>query len=329
MHLTQSWSKRNITPNGRITVLKSLILSKITHILISLPAPDEEMFKKLEKMCVDFIWKGGRHEVSKDTLYKTIKQGGLNMINIREFEMALKFTWIRKLIKGDPDWSEFADNYHIKRLCQTDENYHKELLKKKKKTLLGQCCSGLYIMAQKLKLCTERSASHLHLWGNPEINVPFNVKIYNGNIRYAIDLYKNGNERLTQEEIEVRIGTQITFIDYHALYTSIPKYIRNDLSNLSNNYNVNIPTAIQWLIKDQKSTKCIWEIFLKSSTSMPIGQVKWTRELSLPNTEDWETLYLRATKCNLNARIKYFNYKILQHTLITNKDLYRFGIAPS
>ena len=133
----------------------------------------------------------------------------------------------------------------------------KNCSKKTKKHFWASVVQAYISWHKKLKLCKERSASHLHLWGNPEINVPFNVKIYNGNIRYAIDLYKNGNERLTQEEIEVRIGTQITFIDYHALYTSIPKYIRNDLSNLSNNYNVNIPTAIQWLIKDQKGTKCI------------------------------------------------------------------------
>ena len=55
MHLIQSWSKRNITPLGRIKVLKGLILSKITHILISLPAPNEDTFKSIEKMCIDFI----------------------------------------------------------------------------------------------------------------------------------------------------------------------------------------------------------------------------------------------------------------------------------
>ena len=81
---------------------------------------------------------------------------------------------------------------------------------------------------------------------HPEINVPFNVKIYNGNIRYVTDLYKNGNERLSQEEMEARIGTQITFIAYHALYTSIPKYIRNDLLNQSYNYNLYIPLTTKY-----------------------------------------------------------------------------------
>ena len=62
------WSKRNLTPAGRITVLKNLILSKITHILISLPTPNNDMLANLEKMCSDFIWNGKRHEVSKNTI---------------------------------------------------------------------------------------------------------------------------------------------------------------------------------------------------------------------------------------------------------------------
>ena len=43
------WSKRNITPLGKITVVKSLLLSKITHLLLSLPRPDPLWIKELEK----------------------------------------------------------------------------------------------------------------------------------------------------------------------------------------------------------------------------------------------------------------------------------------
>ena len=39
--MIQCWSSRNITSIGRITVCKSLLLSKITHILISLPTPSK------------------------------------------------------------------------------------------------------------------------------------------------------------------------------------------------------------------------------------------------------------------------------------------------
>ena len=55
--LMQLWACRNITPLGRVTVLKSLILSKIVHVLQSLPSPDKETLKVINKMCVDFVWK--------------------------------------------------------------------------------------------------------------------------------------------------------------------------------------------------------------------------------------------------------------------------------
>ena len=38
----QLWSKRDLTPFGKITVLKALVVSKIVHILQSLPSPSEK-----------------------------------------------------------------------------------------------------------------------------------------------------------------------------------------------------------------------------------------------------------------------------------------------
>ena len=38
--LHNTWSKRNITPFGKITVIKTMVISKITHFLMNLPDPD-------------------------------------------------------------------------------------------------------------------------------------------------------------------------------------------------------------------------------------------------------------------------------------------------
>ena len=45
--LIHVWSGRNITPLGKITIIKSLLISKITHILLSLPSPKIGTFKKI------------------------------------------------------------------------------------------------------------------------------------------------------------------------------------------------------------------------------------------------------------------------------------------
>lgn len=43
------WLKRNISTLGKITVIKSLLVSKFTHLLISLPKLSTQWIRQLEK----------------------------------------------------------------------------------------------------------------------------------------------------------------------------------------------------------------------------------------------------------------------------------------
>ena len=49
-------SARNLTQYGNITIIKSLLLTKITHVLLSLPTPNLETFTELESMFNKFLW---------------------------------------------------------------------------------------------------------------------------------------------------------------------------------------------------------------------------------------------------------------------------------
>ena len=50
-----AWSRRDLTPFGRITVIKSLVISKITHLLMNLPDPEENCLKELISFCINFF----------------------------------------------------------------------------------------------------------------------------------------------------------------------------------------------------------------------------------------------------------------------------------
>lgn len=50
------WSKRNISTLGKITVVKSLHLSKFNHLFISLPKPSSQWIQQFEKTLYNFIW---------------------------------------------------------------------------------------------------------------------------------------------------------------------------------------------------------------------------------------------------------------------------------
>ena len=44
------WARRILTPLGRFTVLKTLLISKLNHFIISLPNPSAEKISKLNKL---------------------------------------------------------------------------------------------------------------------------------------------------------------------------------------------------------------------------------------------------------------------------------------
>ena len=48
-NLMTMWTRRNLTPIGRITVLKSLILPKLNHLFSSIPNPKTDMINKYSK----------------------------------------------------------------------------------------------------------------------------------------------------------------------------------------------------------------------------------------------------------------------------------------
>ena len=93
--------------------------------------------------------------------------------------------------------------------------------------------------------------------------------------------------------------------------------------------NLIYPINIHWLRKDAKGTKSIRKIMTKIPTEQTIGQLKWSDELALNKDMDWKKLYLIPTHCNVSARIRYFQYQILQRTLLTNRKLWLFKLIDS
>ena len=89
------WSKRFITPLGRVAILKSLILSKLVHLWILLRDPPDDFVNNLQKMCFKFIWNNKQDKISRRTAIKSVKSGGLGVADIRKYISALKIMWIR------------------------------------------------------------------------------------------------------------------------------------------------------------------------------------------------------------------------------------------
>ena len=71
----KQWSKRILTPFGRITVLKTLIISKLNDLFISLPNPSDDLINNLKKRFFSFVWNSKTDRIKRDVLHKNTMQG--------------------------------------------------------------------------------------------------------------------------------------------------------------------------------------------------------------------------------------------------------------
>ena len=106
--MLNEWKNRSLTVTGKITVLKSLVLPKLTHLFTALPQPKEDMIRRLENM-YRFIWNGKRSRIKKETLCLPYDLGGQGMTGLKNYIAALKITWVKRAITTSHPWERIAD----------------------------------------------------------------------------------------------------------------------------------------------------------------------------------------------------------------------------
>ena len=98
------WRRRNISPIGRITVIKSLLISKLVHIFTSLPNPSKEELKHLENILHKCIWASKRDPIKRSKTIQNYSHGGLRMLDLLSFVKSMKISWLKRLRMTDSMW---------------------------------------------------------------------------------------------------------------------------------------------------------------------------------------------------------------------------------
>ena len=93
-----NWNKQYLTPIGKITMIKTFILSKLNHLLLSLPNPNPYLLSKINSILYSFLWSNKPDKIKRDVVRLPPLAGGLKVIlDIDLFMKSMKITWIRRL----------------------------------------------------------------------------------------------------------------------------------------------------------------------------------------------------------------------------------------
>ena len=76
------WKWRGLTLSGKITIFKTIAISKIIFASYLSTVPNS-IIKKVEEIQRDFLWNGERPKVSHDVLVSDYQDGGLRSVDVR------------------------------------------------------------------------------------------------------------------------------------------------------------------------------------------------------------------------------------------------------
>ena len=95
------WRQRNLTLEGKITIFKTLAISKIVFIAFLSNVP-EIITTTLKTIQSNFLWNGMRPKIKHDTLCNSYEKGGLQSVDIICKVKALQLSWVKRLYDDNP-----------------------------------------------------------------------------------------------------------------------------------------------------------------------------------------------------------------------------------
>ena len=89
----------------KITLIRALLLPKLTHLLVFIPNPSTEFMKRLEVAPCHFITGGRADRLQRLNVCKPHLERGLEMIKADVYVDALNAIWIGAIIQSSHGWT--------------------------------------------------------------------------------------------------------------------------------------------------------------------------------------------------------------------------------
>ena len=120
------WRMRNLTLQGKITIFKTLAISKIVDLALVLPVRSS-VIKELNKIQQNFIWSVKNSKIKHGTLCNDYENGGLKNVDIESKMISLRCSWVKRLYDESFHEWKVIPNYLITKALGDNFRFHSNL----------------------------------------------------------------------------------------------------------------------------------------------------------------------------------------------------------
>ena len=229
--LIKLWNRRYLTPLGKITVIKTLLLPILNHLFISIPNPSEQIIKELNNIYFFiFLWDGPA-KIKQNVVVKQYCEGGLRMINLKAFINSMKLTWLRRVILSNGPWQSIVnDTINLNKLLVFGSCYAIDVQNKIKNKFWIDVLRAYSDVLQLSGENTEYYILSSPIVYNNTITIgskPIYIKEWDQKgVKNINDLVHENGDFLTQDEFEHTFNIKTNFVQYLGLKRAIVAYAR-------------------------------------------------------------------------------------------------------
>ena len=341
-----SWSKRNLTLIGKVTVIKSLIIPNITF-LANVSKIDKENITKFKKIIYKFLWGSNHEKVKRSILSKKIKDGGLNLTDLDKYIEAINLNWVKRLKSPDKaNWKiipqyyfdQYGENFLLFSMNLDNINSLHNM-----KTILPEFyfeIANTWIKNRENSLKCEnfRNIRQQIIWGNKYIKIDNKCLLYKDwikdNIIYVYILNNLGE--ISQDVILNKLTRKTNWMaEILKLKKAIPKTwvtilqtVESRKTSVKINQNLVFECNSKRINIQDLTSKDIYHTFIYKCKEIPLGLMKWERVLATENLKSVSKYTLQFISEFLSENVlKVFRWKLLHYIVPCKLLLFQWKIS--
>jgi len=326
-NLLEQWKRRNLTLMGKITVIKALAVSKITHILMALPNPSQDTIKSIDNIFYKFLWNNGPDKVKRNLLIQEYADGGLKMIDLKSFIQYLKANWLKRAVKKSYRWSTVSFMAIVETRDDDFGRYGVSAVKPKRATpnIFWQNVLEAWKSIEESFATKNYSIEEIlsePLWHNKHLKSKCTLikNWVKAGILFVKDILDGDGTFLSFEQMRQKYQIRGTFLDFERVKRNIPtewiSLLPIYFSTVGSS--VPIPKLVKIILSPSKQT--IYKLLVKSKLPALIkGHRKW--EDTLGPEKNWRHVHQSAMLATKSTYLRSLHYKIINRFLCTNRIL--------
>ena len=221
--------RKKTNTSWRNNCSQNLLLPLLTHLFISLPSPTNEFLKQLNNTLYEFVW-DGTVKIKQIVFTKNYMEGGLNMIDVNNYDKSMKIKWIKKLVACGKSCHKFMNNViDSHKLFNFGMMYSEKIITNIRNDFWIGVLKSFMVFISKCSFTKLLDVVNMPLFFNRNILVDskhiYNKILYDFGIRYVKDLLNADGSFKNWLDIKTMTRNKVNFLNFYSITTSVKTFL--------------------------------------------------------------------------------------------------------